>query len=134
MFLILNYIFLSYQNKDISTLLHEKEVAKTNQYKKVGFNQLSTDFIPLVVDIFGSIGKKDSDYILYLNQFASSSLTNISSLVFHILNTACAIGLAKRISVYNNSLNNSILTWFSHLVSAVSATWITSVKFLFNFI
>jgi hypothetical protein len=99
----------SYQNKDISTLLHEKEVAKTNQYKKVGFNQLSTDFIPFVVDVSGSIGKKGSDFILYLNQFASSSLTNFSSLVFHRLNTALAIGLSKSISVFNNSLINSIL-------------------------
>ena len=45
----------SYQEKDISVLLQEKEAIKTSQYKKVGFSHLSSNFIPFVLDTSGSI-------------------------------------------------------------------------------
>ena len=68
--------------------------------KRIFQNWLADNLIP---------GNIADPIMVYLNQFASSSLTNVSSLVFHRLNTALTIGLAKSISIFNNCLNNSVL-------------------------
>ena len=97
----------SYQTKDISVLLMEREKVKTNQYSIVGFSESDNNLVPFIMDVSGALGKKALDFIDLLNSFAIKNVTNFKSLVFSRLSTILAIGLAKTISSYNKNFETS---------------------------
>ena len=98
----------SYQNMDILSLLREKEKNKTAQYNSVGFDENSRNFIPFVLDVSGTLGKRAMDFIQHLHHLDSNRSERCRSLVLHNLNVALASGLAKSVFAFNNGMNNSI--------------------------
>jgi hypothetical protein len=100
----------SYQDMNIFDLLKDREKNKISQYRHVGFNDNSREFIPFVMDVSGTFGKRALDFINYLHGLESNKSNCFRSLVFKNLNVVLASGLAKTIFTFNNGMNNAIPT------------------------
>jgi hypothetical protein len=95
----------SYQNMDISTLLREKEKIKIAQYNCVGFDENSRNFIPFVLDVSGTLGKRAIDFIQYLHHLDSNKSDSFHSVAMRNINVVLASGLAKTIFSFNEGMN-----------------------------
>jgi hypothetical protein len=93
---------------DISSLLREKEKNKVAQYSSVGFNENSRNFIPFVLDVSGTLGKRAIEFVQYLHHLESNKSDCFRTLVMHNLNVALASGLAKTVYSFNDGMNHFI--------------------------